>query len=553
MVTRGQPTQQQKKQQRVLQTLQQTQGQKSYQQKKTKEAKSLFESIGIDKPNNDDNTKWKAFTDSLTKSVYVLYREKFDQYNEKLQEITTDNQMDEFVTFLQNNINKTDKTRQSIAELKKDLLIKFGEKNFELILGKFNKNNECKTIIKMLKEEYNIDKRSPAILDVSSSSSRRSNRSSRLNTRNTEDDTEDEVDNFQTKLKTRHDELYKTLKKIYDTNIGLANYIGILKMLKAFSLKPELMTNKQTPLYINYAITGLPGTGKSYIARLLAKILQHSGILLRNKFSTLESFDFIGEYIGQSGPKTYNSLLKNMESVVFIDEVYTIARCNGDMIKNCEPNKKCNKLKCSKFDQYSTEACTEIVKFISENPGCIAIIVAGYEEGDLAVKNTFFQINEGMSRRFPQNNRIKMKPVLSKDAIAKVQNTLKQYKLTQTDTNGLGTPSKLHNLFQDSLLKLEKDAVLKENYSSLNRIVKDFIEWLVLKPSNQQITDDEAKKKISQLFNQNTVKTTTKIQHVMENIADQLANKANLLTDAQKQQYKKTIQKDKQNYRKKKN
>ena len=549
--------QQQKKQQILLQQQQQTQGQKSYQQKKTKEAKDLFESIGIDKPNNDQNTKWIAFTKSLTKSVYVLYRAKVDQYNEKLQEITTDNQMDEFVTFLQKNINQTAQTKQSIAELKKDLVIKFGEKNFELILGKFNKNNECKTILKMLKEEYKIDTSSPDIIHLTTRRSIRSTRG-RRNTRNTEDYTvniqSNDTEIFQNKLKTRHNKLYETLNKIYDTKIGLANYIGILKMLKAFSLKPELMTNKQTPLYINYAITGLPGTGKSYIARLLAKILQHSGILLRNKFTTLESFDFIGEYIGQSGPKTYNSLLKNMESVVFIDEVYTIARCNGDMIKNkesCEPNKKCNKLKCSKFDQYSTEACTEIVKFISENPGCIAIIVAGYEEGDLAVKNTFFEINEGMSRRFPQNNRIKMKPVLSKDAIAKVQSTLKQYKLTQTDTNGLGTPSNLHNLFKDSLLKLEKDTVLKENYSSLNRIVKDFIEWLVLKPSNQQITDDEAKKKISKLFQQNTMPTTTKIQHVMGNIADKIAKQH--LTDAQKQQYKKTIQKDKQNDKKKKN
>jgi hypothetical protein len=524
--TRGQQTQQQKKQQHVLQTLQQTQGQKSYQQKKTKEAKDLFNSIGIDETNNPSNQTWSNFTESLRNSVYVLYLEKFKQYKQKLQDITTDNQMNEFVTFLKNNIVQTTQTKQSITELKKDLVIKFGEKNFELILGKFNKNNECNSIIQMLETDYGITARS---------SSNRTNRT------------------FTEKIEPRHLELYNTLKKIYDTNIGLANYIGILNTLKAFSLKPELLTNKQTPLYINYAITGLPGTGKSYIARLLASILQHSGILLRDKFTTLESFDFIGEYIGQSGPKTYNSLLKNMESVVFVDEVYTIARCNGDMIKDnksCEPNKKCNKLKCSKFDQYSTEACTEIVKFISENPGCIAIIVAGYEEGDLAVKNTFFEINEGMSRRFPQNNRLKMKPVLSKDAIAKVQSTLKQYNLTKGNTKGLA-PSKLHNLFQDTLLKLEKDTVLKENYSSLNRIVKDFIEWLVLKPSNQQITDDEAKKKISKLFQQNTMPTTTKIQHVMGNIADKIAK--HHLTDDQKQQYKKTIQKDKQNDKKKKN
>merc|ERR1712146_400125 len=76
---------------------------KSYQQKKTKEAKSLFESIGINERDDPSNQTWNKFTESLTDSVYVLYREKFDQYNEKLQDITTNNQMKEFVTFLQKN------------------------------------------------------------------------------------------------------------------------------------------------------------------------------------------------------------------------------------------------------------------------------------------------------------------------------------------------------------------------------------------------------------------------------------------------------------------
>lgn len=485
--TSAKPTRQQKKQQIYYQQ-QQIQGpsQIRYQKKKAQDAKELFEYIGINQPNSSNNTKWKNFTNALRASVYQLYVEKAKQYAKKIQEITTDNQMTEFVKFLDDNIRHTSQTTQTITNLKKELLVKFGDKNFELILGKFNKNNECNNIIQNLKKDYGITELS-------------SLRFTRQATK------------FVEKLKPRHKELYKTLKKIYDKNIGLSNYLGILNMLLVFSVKPEFLTNRQTPLYINYAITGLPGTGKSYIASLLGEILQHSGILLKNKFSTLESFDFIGEYVGQSGPKTYNTLLKNMESVVFIDEVYNIARCNGDMVQNtkeCKPkkNKKCDQVKCTKFDSYSTEACTEIVKFISENPGCIAIIVAGYEDGDLGVKNTFFKINEGLSRRFPAENRIKMKPVLKEDAIAKVKATLEEYNIHNDQIKELQLQSSnLYTLFEKSLLKLNNGYVLKENFSSLNRIVKDFIQWLTLKNmTNINVTRESAKEKISKLFASNT-------------------------------------------------
>lgn len=501
--TSAKPTRQQKKQQIYYQQ-QQIQGpsQIRYQKKKTQDAKELFEYIGINQQNNSNNTKWKNFTNALRESVYQLYVEKAKQYAKKIQEITTDNQMTEFVKFLDDNIRHTRQTTQTITNLKKELLVKFGEKKFELILGKFNKNNECNNIMQNLKKDYGITESSPPTFNESTVSPQ-----------------------FVRNLTPRHENLYETLKKIYDKNIGLGNYLGILKMLLVFSRKAVFLTSRETPLYLNYAITGLPGTGKSYIASLLGEILQHSGILLKNKFSTLESFDFIGEYVGQSGPKTYNTLLKNMESVVFIDEVYTIARCNGDMVQNtkdCKPNtnKKCNQVKCTKFDQYSTEACTEIVKFISENPGCIAIIVAGYEDGDLGVKNTFFKINEGLSRRFPAENRIKMKPVLKEDAIEKVKATLEEYKILNVQIKELQLRSSdLYTLFEKSLLKLNNGSVLKENYSSLNRIVKYFIEWLTLNNiKNIKVTKESAMNKISKLFASNTF---NKMDQTNEKIAQQ--------------------------------
>ena len=471
----------------------QQQQQSRKQQHMTRQARAidLFNSIGID--NNPSNKKWDVFCRNLKTAIFHLYKQKIEEYNKKIQEIENDNNVLNFKKFLDNSFKQSrSNTSDSMYNLKKELLVKYGERNFDSILAKFKKNNECEKILNTLKKKYGV------------TSSNQSTLPSKLTS----------------ELNKRHKNLFDILNTIYNKNIGLHHYLGILETIVAFSRKPQLLSNKETPLYLNFTITGLPGTGKSYLAQDLGRILQASGILLYDRFSTLESFDFIGEYIGQSAPRTYNSLLSNLESVVFIDEVYTIARCNADMVQNskqtCRPSQKNNKnikckkdLKCSKFDQYSTEACAEIVKFISENPGCIAVIVAGYEDGNLAVKNTFFKINDGIPRRFPVENRIKMKPIISaSDATAKVKDILQDYQLTRAQTGFTQVQiNNLYTLFENPFKNLRKGTVLRDNYSSINMMVKEFVKWLLLNNNKgTPITIDMAEEKIRQLFSKQIIR-----------------------------------------------
>src|SRR5690625_1655823 len=84
-----------------------------------------------------------------------------------------------------------------------------------------------------------------------------------------------------------------------------------------------LFTTKQV---LHMIFTGNPGTGKTSIARELAKILYRLNILSRGHFIEVERADIVGEYIGQTAQKTKAIFQKALGGVLFIDEAYALAR-----------------------------------------------------------------------------------------------------------------------------------------------------------------------------------------------------------------------------------
>lgn len=468
------------------------QKQQEQQEDKRKTVVELLDSIGISNSKSDSSKrKWETFERKLTESTIELYKLKLEEYKGKQSIIKEDRSVSEFIEFVNNKIKSTPYTSDLVDEVRMEAVKSFGDKQFNSMLTKFTKNNIFNNFIKTL-TKYNLEKSDKKF--------------------------------FTEKMKDNHEKLYNHLQDIRKANIGLENYLPVIKIIKLFSKNHVLLNNKQQPLYLNFTITGDPGTGKSVLAANIGKILQFSGILLKSEFSTLESFDFLGEYIGQSAPKTVNTLLENLESVVFIDEAYTLARCGGEMIKD-----KCSGYKCNKFDQYSVEACTEIVKFISENPGAICIIVAGYENGPLAIKNTFLKINEGLPRRFPETNRIQIKGVSPQDAIQKVKKTLQVYKdLDQVKIinkqQQLGRGKRNSKVYKDitinddeflKLFKMNVDTfygngnIFKENFSSINMLIKEYIEWITL--SAREITKSQANTKLKELFDKHALNPKSRL------------------------------------------
>lgn len=143
--------------------------------------------------------------------------------------------------------------------------------------------------------------------------------------------------------------------------------------------------------FLNMIITGPAGTGKTKLAKVISYIYAKSGILLQEHINIVSPQDMIGQYIGQTGPKTVAVLLSGLEGITFIDEAYQLMPCNNGVLDEGQ--------------SFGPEAITEIVNFLDKFVGLSILMVAGYER---EINGCFIAANEGLNRRFP--NRYKLKP-----------------------------------------------------------------------------------------------------------------------------------------------
>ena len=122
--------------------------------------------------------------------------------------------------------------------------------------------------------------------------------------------------------------------------------------------------------------TGDPGTGKTTVALKMADLLHRLGYLEKGHLVHAMRDDLVGEFIGQTAPKTKRVLEKAMGGVLFIDEAYYLYRA-GDS------------------KDYGQE-CIDILLQVMENDrDKLVVILAGYRDR----MDDFFESNPGMSSR----------------------------------------------------------------------------------------------------------------------------------------------------------
>lgn len=125
---------------------------------------------------------------------------------------------------------------------------------------------------------------------------------------------------------------------------------------------------------LNMLFLGNSGTGKTYVARILAKLLKETGFLLSDSFVETDRSGLVAEYAGQTAQKTKNVFNTALGGVLFIDEAYSLSINNA-------------------FDR---EAIDTLVKLIEDNAGNIAVILAGYKKE----MSEFLNTNSGLRSRF---------------------------------------------------------------------------------------------------------------------------------------------------------
>lgn len=136
----------------------------------------------------------------------------------------------------------------------------------------------------------------------------------------------------------------------------------------------------------NYILMGNPGTGKTRMARSIAKVLGTMGIFVYDNTQEVYRSDFVADYEGQTAGKTRRLLEGNLEKVVFLDEAYMLTA--WDRQKNPPMP-----------TSYSAESTGELLTFLENNVGSTCFIAAGYED---RMHDDFLRANPGLTRRFTQ-------------------------------------------------------------------------------------------------------------------------------------------------------
>jgi len=141
----------------------------------------------------------------------------------------------------------------------------------------------------------------------------------------------------------------------------------------------NLDLDNKTVVYLNTAIYGAPGTGKTTIARIIGKLYRKLGVAINDKFIVGRRDNMIGKYLGQTAPTTMNVIKSAEGGVLFLDEVYQFGSNSSNQ------------------DSFAKEVVDTINQYITDHPGKVIFIVAGYRD---QVKACFFSQNEGLERRF---------------------------------------------------------------------------------------------------------------------------------------------------------
>ncbi|MEE4560830.1 AAA family ATPase [Paenibacillus polymyxa] len=174
--------------------------------------------------------------------------------------------------------------------------------------------------------------------------------------------------------------LYQEIQKELDHLVGLDNIKELVFEVYAFLQIAHMRTDAGllSNAHVYHMIfKGNPGTGKTTVARIIAKMLQKMGVLSKGHLIEVERADLVGEYIGHTAQKTRDLVKKSLGGVLFIDEAYSLAR-GGEK-------------------DFGKEAIDTLVKAMEDQKNQFILILAGYS-GEM---DFFLRTNPGLPSRFP--------------------------------------------------------------------------------------------------------------------------------------------------------
>ena len=160
------------------------------------------------------------------------------------------------------------------------------------------------------------------------------------------------------------------LNQVKEEVHSLANFVKIQKQREAKGLKTPKMS-------FHLVFTGSPGTGKTTVARIVARIYKDLGVLKKGHMVETDRSGLVANYVGQTATKTNALVDSALNGVLFIDEAYALVPSN-------------------KNNDYGQEAISTLLKRMEDDRDRLVVIVAGYTNE----MKRFIDSNPGLQSRF---------------------------------------------------------------------------------------------------------------------------------------------------------